>query len=162
MQPVDAPRLDRFRHSLDRCAGNPSFLDRFYARFLLTDEEVDRLREVEGIGEKKLAALRESWNAQRGVQNVMLFLREHDISTSWAVRIYHRYGVDAVSIMQEDPYRLVDDVDGIGFKVADGIARSLGTSLVVGLILWAPLPKRASTSSIRRSAAASPARMTAP
>ena len=88
--------------------------------------DIDRLREVEGIGQKTLAKIRVSWEKQRGVQNVMLFLKSHDISTTWAVRIYRTYGADSIRIMQEDPYRLVDDIEGVGFVIADGIARSLG------------------------------------
>ncbi|MDT8322975.1 MAG: ATP-dependent RecD-like DNA helicase [Bacteroidota bacterium] len=103
--------------------------------------DIGRLREIDGIGEKKLEGIRTSWQEQRGVQTVMLFLREHDISTSWAVRIFHVYGVDAVRRMREDPYRLVDDVEGIGFKIADGIARSLGmesgdTRRVAAGLIW--------------------------
>jgi exodeoxyribonuclease V alpha subunit len=129
--PVTEEGLVRFLASGMLRGVGQSTAEKIVARFgmetmAVLNSSIDRLQEIEGIGEKKLAMLRESWNAQRGVQNVMLFLREHDISTSWAVRIYHAYGVEAVSIMQDDPYRLVDDVDGIGFTAADGIARSLG------------------------------------
>lgn len=89
---------------------------------------IERLAEVEGIGPKTLEKIRVSWEKQRGVQNVMLFLKSHDISTTWAVRVYRTYGADSIRIMQEDPYRLVDDIEGIGFVVADGIARSLGVA----------------------------------
>lgn len=145
--PVTEEGLLRFLASGMLRGIGKSTAEKIVARFGLDtmrvlNSDIDRLREIEGIGEKKLEGIRESWDAQRGVQNVMLFLREHDISTSWAVRIYHAYGTDAVHIMQEDPYRLVDDVEGIGFTVADGIARSLGmeaadTRRVEAGLVWA-------------------------
>jgi len=94
----------------------------------IMNTRIDRLAEVEGIGPKTLEKIRASWEKQRGVQNVMLFLKSHDISTTWAVRIYRTYGADSIHVMQEDPYRLVDDIEGIGFVIADGIARSLGVT----------------------------------
>lgn len=95
----------------------------------IMNDDIERLREVEGIGERTLEKIRVSWEKQRGVQNVMMFLKSHDISTTWAVRIYREYGADAIRFMQEDPFRLVDDVEGIGFVIADGIARSLGIEI---------------------------------
>ncbi len=95
----------------------------------IMNTRIDRLAEVEGIGPKTLEKIRASWEKQRGVQNVMLFLKSHDISTTWAVRIYRTYGADSIHVMQEDPYRLVDDIEGIGFVIADGIARSLGVTV---------------------------------
>ncbi|PLX28204.1 MAG: ATP-dependent RecD-like DNA helicase [Ignavibacteria bacterium] len=92
----------------------------------IMNEDIERLREVAGIGDRTLDKVRESWEKQRGVQNVMVFLKSHDISTTWAVRIFREYGADSVRVMQEDPYRLVVDIEGIGFVIADGIARSLG------------------------------------
>lgn len=90
------------------------------------NEQIDRLLEIEGIGPSKLAMIRDSWNKQRGVQNVMLFLKEHGVSTAFAVKIFHAYGARAVEILSEDPYRMVEDIEGIGFVTADGIARGLG------------------------------------
>jgi exodeoxyribonuclease V alpha subunit len=102
-------------------------VDRFGIDALeIMEHDIGRLREIEGIGKKKLEGIRESWEKQRGVQTVMLFLREHDISGTWAVRIYHAYGAQAVTIVKKDPYRLVDDIEGIGFTSADSIARRLG------------------------------------
>ena len=102
-------------------------VDRFGLRTLdVMNSEIERLLEVDGIGAKKLDQIQREWERQRGVQNVMLFLKAHDISSTWAVRIYRTYGNDAMRIMHDNPYRLVEDVEGIGFMTADGIARSLG------------------------------------
>jgi exodeoxyribonuclease V alpha subunit len=102
-------------------------VERFGDRTLeVMNDHIDRLREVDGIGEKKLAAIRREWELQQGVSNVMVFLRSHNISTSWAVRIFRAYGNAAMHRIRENPYGLIEDVEGIGFLVADGIGRSLG------------------------------------
>jgi exodeoxyribonuclease V alpha subunit len=93
---------------------------------LVMNEDIDRLMEIDGIGKKKLSMIRASWEEQRGVQHVMLFLKQHGVSTSYAVRLYRYYGTNTVQIVQENPYRLVHDIDGIGFVSADAIARSMG------------------------------------
>ncbi|HWM87071.1 MAG TPA: ATP-dependent RecD-like DNA helicase [Kofleriaceae bacterium] len=86
----------------------------------------ERLVEVEGIGPARARSIAEAWVAQRDIQDVMVFLRGHGVSTAYAVRIYRRYGKDAIGVVQRNPYRLAIDIWGIGFKIADGIARSLG------------------------------------
>ena len=102
-------------------------VDRFGSRTLaVMNDEIERLLEVEGIGRKKLEQIQREWERQRGVQNVMLFLKAHDISSSWAVRIYRAYGNDAMRVLHDDPYRLIEDIEGIGFVSADRIAHSLG------------------------------------
>ncbi|MDX9759492.1 MAG: ATP-dependent RecD-like DNA helicase [Bacteroidota bacterium] len=102
-------------------------VERFGTRTLeVMNTEIERLLEVDGIGRKKLEQIQREWERQRGVQNVMLFLKAHDISSSWAVRIYRAYGNDALRILHDDPYRLIEDIEGIGFVSADNIAHSLG------------------------------------
>jgi exodeoxyribonuclease V alpha subunit len=90
------------------------------------EEEPGRLEEVEGIGRARAASIAEAWQAQRDIQDVMVFLRGHGVSPAYAARIYKRYGQDAMGLVRENPYRLALDIWGIGFKTADGIARSLG------------------------------------
>lgn len=94
----------------------------------ILNSDIERLLEVEGIGPKKLDVIRSAWDEQRGVQTVMLFLREHKVGTAHAARIFARYGHAAVDLIRMNPYRLVDDIEGIGFLTADAIARSLGVS----------------------------------
>jgi len=95
----------------------------------IMNTDINRLTEVEGIGEKKLALIQESWEEQRGVQKVMLFLKSHDISTGFAVRIFRTYGAEAITMMNQNPYRMIEDVEGVGFVIADKIARRLGRAL---------------------------------
>ncbi len=90
------------------------------------DEQPERLRGVEGIGPKRASQIREGWNEQRAIQSIMVFLQGHGIGTAQAVRIYKRYGEASVAVLRENPYRLAEDVSGIGFDGADKIAASLG------------------------------------
>ncbi len=85
-----------------------------------------RLREVEGIGPKRYQQILESWQEQREIQRVMVFLQSHGISTAHAVRIFKTYGAEAEAVVSENPYRLAADVFGIGFRTADVIAGNLG------------------------------------
>ena len=90
------------------------------------ENEPEKLARVPGIGRKRVKIIKEAWEAQREVKNVMLFLQSHDVSTAHAAKIYKTYGNDAIPIVTEDPYRLADDIYGIGFVTADTIAQKLG------------------------------------
>lgn len=92
----------------------------------IMDEEIERLEEVSGIGSSKLESIKEDWEEQKHMQDVMLFLKEHDVSTAYARKIYDQYDDDAVAVLKENPYRLCRDVEGIAFKIADKIAKKLG------------------------------------
>ena len=85
-----------------------------------------KLMQVPGIGRKRVDMIMEAWEAQREVKNVMLFLQSHNVSTTHAAKIYKTYQSDSVPIVRENPYRLADDIYGIGFKTADTIAEKLG------------------------------------
>src|SRR5271166_5451679 len=86
----------------------------------------DRLREVAGIGPVRAASILSAWAEQKAVREIMVFLHSHGVGTARAVRIFKTYGVDAVQVMTENPYRLARDIRGIGFKTADAIAMRLG------------------------------------
>ncbi len=90
------------------------------------EKESQRLQEVEGIGPKRRRMLKESWNEQRTVRDIMIFLQSHGVGTAQAARIYRQYGAAAVAKISENPYRLCSDIWGIGFKTADGVAQSIG------------------------------------
>ncbi|HHW31619.1 MAG TPA: ATP-dependent RecD-like DNA helicase [Clostridiaceae bacterium] len=90
------------------------------------DEEPDRLTEVEGIGEKRLEMIKKAWKEQKEIKNVMLFLQSNGVSTAFAVKIYKTYGNQSINMVKSNPYRLADDIWGIGFKTADKIAFQLG------------------------------------
>jgi exodeoxyribonuclease V alpha subunit len=86
----------------------------------------DRLTEVEGLGLKRAEMIKHAWIEQQEIKEVMLFLQSHDVSTGYAVKIWKRYGDDAIRIVRENPYRLAKDIWGIGFLIADRIAQNLG------------------------------------
>ena len=90
------------------------------------ENEPDKLARVPGIGRKRVEIIKEAWEAQREIKNVMLFLQSHDVSTAHAAKIYKTYGNDAIAIVTENPYQLADDIYGIGFVTADTIAQKLG------------------------------------
>ncbi|MEJ2085049.1 MAG: ATP-dependent RecD-like DNA helicase, partial [Acidobacteriota bacterium] len=90
------------------------------------EENPERLREVEGIGKHRAEKIQASWKQQRAARDVMVFLRTYGITSGQAVRIYKRYGHDAIQLLKSNPYRLAVDMHGIGFQTADEIAGNLG------------------------------------
>ncbi len=90
------------------------------------EEDVDRLSEVEGLGDKRRMALARAWREQRALRDVMVFLQAHGASPALAARIVRRYGPNAMVIVSREPYRLALDVRGVGFKTADRIAATIG------------------------------------
>ncbi|MXV74073.1 ATP-dependent RecD-like DNA helicase [Candidatus Poribacteria bacterium] len=92
----------------------------------IIEHEPDKLARVPGIGRKRVEIIKEAWEAQREIKNVMLFLQSHDVSTAHAAKIYKTYGNDAIPTVTENPYQLADDIYGIGFVTADTIAQKLG------------------------------------
>jgi exodeoxyribonuclease V alpha subunit len=86
----------------------------------------DRLSEVEGIGDKKAAKIFEAFQEQKELKDIMMFLEQYDISPNYAVKIYKAYGANTVAVIKQNPYRLADDIFGIGFKMSDKIALSMG------------------------------------
>ncbi|MDD2494531.1 MAG: ATP-dependent RecD-like DNA helicase [Tissierellia bacterium] len=85
-----------------------------------------RLTEIDGIGEKKVEMISKSFAEQIDIKEIMMFLQDKGISTAYGVKIYKQYGKNTVNLITENPYRLTDDIYGIGFKLADKIAYSLG------------------------------------
>lgn len=109
----------------------PKFAKRIVGKFgvdtfTVIEDNIELLKNVEGIGEKRILMIAQSWERQKEVKNIMLFLQEHQVSTSYAAKIYKTYGNESIQIMKENPYRLADDIWGIGFKTADQIASKLG------------------------------------
>ena len=92
------------------------------------DTEIERLVEVRGIAQRKLEAIGASWKHHTAVRDVMLFLQEHGVSTLFATKIYKTYGDQAIEVVSTNPYRLAEDIYGIGFFSADRIALTLGMS----------------------------------
>lgn len=109
----------------------PKFAKRIVQKFGTETIEViesdeKRLLEVEGIGKKRIQMIHESWEKQKEIKNIMLFLQDHGVSTAFAGKIYRQYGNESIQIVKENPFRLADDIWGIGFRTADGIAQKLG------------------------------------
>ena len=94
--------------------------------FDVIEANPERLREVTGIGPMRAAKITSAWADQKVIREIMVFLHSHTVGTARAVRIFKTYGVDAVQIMSDNPYRLARDIRGIGFRTADTIAEKLG------------------------------------
>jgi len=88
-----------------------------------------KLKEVDGIGEKKAFAISEAFKEQRELKNVMVFLQTYGVSTAYGIKIFKKYGQNTINTVRENPYKLCEDISGIGFKTADRIARNLGMPL---------------------------------
>ena len=95
----------------------------------ILDQEPERLRDVEGLGEKRRIALERSWREQRATRDVMVFLQSHGATLALAMRIVRRYGARAMTVVSQDPYRLAIEVRGVGFRTADRIASSMGVAV---------------------------------
>ena len=95
----------------------------------ILSEHPERLTEVPGIGKKRAAQLAKSFQEQYGAREAMVFLQSYGVSSSLAVKISKAYGADAQRKIRENPYRLIDDIEGVGFLTADRIALSLGMPL---------------------------------
>lgn len=92
----------------------------------IMEREPDRLLEIDGIGRKKLAVITESFRAEKEVNGVALLLEEHGVTGRYASRLVQKYGDDAAYVLAHEPYRLIQEIDGIGFKTADQIALAFG------------------------------------
>ena len=90
------------------------------------EDTPDELLKVPGIGKVRVDRIKTSWQEQKEIKNIMLFLQSHEVSTSHATKIFKTYGSESIAIVKENLYRLADDIWGIGFKTADGIAQKLG------------------------------------
>ena len=102
-------------------------VDRFGDRTLQVIEgDIEQLTSVKGIGRKRLASIRQAWEEQKEIRQLMLFLQTHDIPTGQALKIFKRYGHHAITVLRRNPYRLASDIGGIGFKTADRVARQMG------------------------------------
>lgn len=124
----------------------------------IIENDIERLLEVPRLGRKRMEKIRESWERQKDIKEVMVFLQGYGVSTAYAAKIYRQYQKDAIKTVKENPYKLADDIWGIGFKTADGIAsrwdmRTM-TLADAGAVSYTPLissPKRGMFSRSRNS-----------
>ena len=100
---------------------------RFGAKtFEIMENEPERLAEIKGISERKAREIAEQMEEKRDLRQAMIFLQEYGISMNLSVKIYQRYGQEIYHIIKENPYRLADDIEGVGFRTADEIAKRVG------------------------------------
>ena len=109
----------------------PKFAKRIVEKFgkdtlNIIEDTPDKLLTVQGIGKVRVDQIKTSWQEQKEIKNIMLFLQSHEVSTSHATKIFKTYGSESIAIVKENPYRLADDIWGIGFKTADSIAQKMG------------------------------------
>ena len=92
----------------------------------ILDNNIERLKEVEGIGDKKFKIIYDSYQEQKGLRDIILFFTEYGLSNNQCIKLYKKYGDRAKDLIKENPYRLCKDISGIGFKTADKIAMNMG------------------------------------
>ncbi|MDA3835924.1 MAG: helix-hairpin-helix domain-containing protein, partial [Spirochaetales bacterium] len=94
----------------------------------IIENKIEKLVDVDGIGEKRIAMIKTSWDEHKDIRDVMLFLQTYGVGTGYGVKIFKQYGNRSIEIVQENPYCLATDIFGIGFTIADSIAEKLGFS----------------------------------
>lgn len=94
--------------------------------FDIIEQNSAKLEEVEGVGKKRRQEIKASWEKQKSIRQIMVFLHRHGISTGKAVKIFQAYGENAISVVERNPWQLAKDIHGIGFKSADRIAQQMG------------------------------------
>jgi exodeoxyribonuclease V alpha subunit len=109
----------------------PVYAKRIVDKFLentliIIDEMPHRLHEVVGIGKKRIASIIECFKQQKTIRDIIIFLRSHNISPSYAQKIFKKYGNSSIETIKQNPYQMAKDIDGIGFKTADNIAEKIG------------------------------------
>ena len=109
----------------------PAFATRIVNRFGLKtldilESDPGRLSEVEGLGRTRVDRIKKAWQEQKEIHHIMVFLQGHGISATYAVKIFKTYGRKSLVVVKNNPYQLTEDIWGVGFRIADSIALSLG------------------------------------
>lgn len=130
-QPTDSIAIERYLGSGAIKGVGPALAARIVKRFgedsfEIIEREPERLAEVKGISMKMAVKIAEQFGEKRQMRQAMLFLQDYGISMNMAVKIYKIYGDEMYEVLQKNPYKLADDIQGIGFKIADSIARKAG------------------------------------
>ena len=94
--------------------------------FRIIEREPERLAEIKGISERKAREIAGQVEEKKDMREAMIFLQQYGISTALAVKIYQKYGTEIYRVIRENPYRMADDLEGVGFRIADEIARRAG------------------------------------
>jgi len=129
--PTSAEGIEKYLSSGMIKGIGPKFAERLVKKFgektlEVIDADPNRLYEVSGVGPKRIASIIEAWQDQKEISRVMVYLRSKDVSPAFATKIYKTYGNESIDKVQENPYRLVTDIWGVGFKTADQIALKIG------------------------------------
>ena len=102
-------------------------VDFFGAEILeIIDKTPDSLKKIPGVGPKRIEQIKMAWQDQKEISNIMIFLQDKEISPVFSAKIYKKYGQSSIAVLKENPYRLAEDIWGIGFKSADAVAQKLG------------------------------------
>lgn len=109
----------------------PKMAERIVKKFALATLDIiekrpERLSEVDGIGPKRIAMITSAWEEQKEIKEIMIFLQGHGVSATYSAKIYKQYGNRSIAVVKGNPYRLAQDIHGIGFITADKIAQNLG------------------------------------
>ena len=96
----------------------------------ILDNNIERLKEVDGIGEKKFNIIYDSYLESKDLKDIIMFFQKHGMTINQCLKIYKKFGPDSIDIVSKNPYVLNDEISGIGFLTADRIARSLGIEIV--------------------------------
>ena len=94
--------------------------------FDVIEKYPERLKEVPGVGKKKIESILKKWKDQKAIRDIMVFLKDHGVSDNLAGKIHRQYGDDSITILKENPYRMADDIWGVGFRIADNLALNIG------------------------------------
>lgn len=109
----------------------PVYAEKLVNRFGLDviqviEKEPHKLESVPGIGPKRVEKILHAWQDQKEISNIMIFLQERGVSANFATKIYKTYGQQSLDVLKQNPYKMIDDIWGVGFKTADKIAQQLG------------------------------------
>ena len=92
----------------------------------IIENKSEEIFKVKGVGKKRAESIWASWEEHRYIRSLVSFLREFDVSMNFIVKIYHRYGDESIEVIKNNPYKLVNDIDGLGFTRVDRIALKMG------------------------------------
>ncbi len=133
VQPQDVVAIQKYLASGMIRGIGPAFAEKIITVFgietlNIIDKNPDKLLTIEGIGEKKLESIISCWQTQKAVRELMVFFQQFDVTPSLATKVYKRWGEKTIEIVQQNPYRMAQEIRGIGFKTADKIAERMGIS----------------------------------
>lgn len=130
-EPEDCYSIQKYLESGLIYGIGPKVAGKIVEKFLeeslnIIDQTPERLLEIPGIGKKRLAQITASWESQKSIRDVMVFLQKYQVSPSYAQKIFKTYGEKTIEVMQANPFQLAKHISGIGFKIADRIAEKMG------------------------------------